>query len=126
MEEICSNLACKDGVKTILVLGTEECMYPAIKIGAYLESLGFDVSSHSTTRSPIGVAKLCEYPLYTQLCLSSVYNLNRNTYLYNLKKYDAVYIVTDAGYHNKGLSELILALRLFGNTDITEIILEEK
>lgn len=126
LEEICSNLACKDGVKTILVLGTEECMYPAIKIGAYLESLGFDVSSHSTTRSPIGVAKLCEYPLYTQLCLSSVYNLNRNTYLYNLKKYDAVYIVTDAGYHNKGLSELILALRLFGNTDITEIILEEK
>lgn len=126
LEEICSNLACKDGVETVLVLGTEECMYPAIKIGAYLEGLGFDVRSHSTTRSPIGVVSSSAYPLYTQLCLSSVYNQNRDTYLYNLRNYDAVYIISDTSFHNKGMSELILALRMFGNKNITEILLEEK
>lgn len=126
LDAICSQLACKDGVKTILVLGTEECMYPAIKIGAYLESLGYDVKSHSTTRSPIGVVNSADYPLHTQICLTSLYDISRDTYLYNLRKYDAVYIVGDYKYHTDGFSDLITALRLFGNNNITEIVLEEK
>lgn len=125
LEELCSQLEHKDDVKNILVLGTEECMYPAIKIGAYFEGLGYIVHSHSTTRSPIGVSASVTYPLHSQLCLPSVYDSSRDTYLYELEKYDAVYIVSD-GYHSKGMQDLILALRMFGNTDITEILLEEK
>ena len=126
LDEICSNLACKNGIRNILVLGTEECMYPAIRIGAYLEGLGYIVHSHSTTRSPIGVSASVTYPLHSQVCLSSVYEKGRDTYIYELEKYDAVYIVSDVGYHSTGMSELILALRMIGNTDITEILLEEK
>ena len=38
-----------------LVLGTEECMYPALRLGERLERLGAEVCCHATTRSPIGL-----------------------------------------------------------------------
>lgn len=42
---------------SILVVGTEEFMYPALFIGSCIEKKGCTVRSHSTTRSPIEVCQ---------------------------------------------------------------------
>ena len=49
------NIVCSNTIKSILILGTEECMYPAILTGEYIEKKGIckTVKTHSTTRSPI-------------------------------------------------------------------------
>lgn len=92
------------GAKKLLVLGTEECMYPALKTGRKLEldNDGLRVYSHSTTRSPIGVSEDEEYPINNGYMLSSFYDKSRTTYIYNLDKYDAALIVTDSanGYES--------------------------
>lgn len=110
--------------KTVLVLGTEECMYPAIHIGAYIEGKGNTVFSHSTTRSPIAVSIDEGYPLQACYKLPSCYDSERNTFIYNLNKYDEVFIVTDAGSNSSGLTALIYALKSVGNDKITVINLE--
>lgn len=114
---------------TILVLGTEELMYPAIRLGARLEQAGNVVKCHSTTRSPIcTVSKETDpqYPLYSAHRLMSVYDSSRETFLYNMGVYDKVFIVTDALPSSIGLSQLIRTLRGIGNKDITQIILERR
>ena len=42
---------------SVLVLGTEECMYPALILGQEIERSGLTglVYCHATTRSPIGI-----------------------------------------------------------------------
>jgi len=87
--------------KDILVAGTEECMYPALILGCELEKSARSVESHSTTRSPLlsqndGAKKNDGYPLHSRYSFASVYDRERTTYLYNLKKYDTVIVVTDA------------------------------
>ena len=44
-------------VKKILVIGTEEFMFPALYIGRKMEKEGAEVRCHSTTRSPIAVIR---------------------------------------------------------------------
>lgn len=112
--------------KDILVLGTEECMFPAIILGSILEERGLTVACHSTTRSPIGVARGENYPLNASYRLHSCYEYKRPTFIYNLREYDAVYIVTDADYQDWGTSELIMLLRMFGNKDIILINLGDQ
>ena len=82
---------------SILVLGTEECMYPALKLGAVLEDMGlsYHVRCHATTRSPIGVCTDENYPITSGYKLNSFYDINRPTYIYNLCEYDTVVVVTD-------------------------------
>lgn len=81
----------------LLVLGTEESMYPALILGRQLErELGAEVSCHATTRSPIGIAQEKGYPIRTGYKLHSIYSEDRETYLYNLARYDAAVVVTDA------------------------------
>lgn len=84
------------GSMTIDVIGTEECMYPAIRLGEALEKMGHQVRSHSTTRSPIVPSGSADYPLYERYRLHSVYNGRRTAYLYNLYPCDMTILVTDS------------------------------
>ena len=81
----------------VLVLGTEECMYPALVLGEKLEAdaRAFKVLCHATTRSPIGVCSKKDYPIQDGVKLTSFYEKERTTYLYNLNQYDAVIVVSD-------------------------------
>lgn len=81
----------------ILVLGTEECMFPALFLGAMLErqNCGFIVKCHATTRSPIGICTNQDYPIVSGCKLKSFYAENRDTYIYNVAEYDVVIVVSD-------------------------------
>lgn len=104
----------------VLVLGTEECMYPAICLGMFLErNLNVNVYTHSTTRSPIGICGDKDYPIRNGYKLKSLYDENRNTYLYNLRKYDYALIVTDSRQCPRASVEsVIMALKQSGNEKI--------
>ncbi len=82
--------------KKIAVIGTEECMYPAINAADKLREQGAEVYTHSTTRSPIEPHFKENYPLFSRIKLESFYDKNRTTYLYNSDKYDIVFAVTDS------------------------------
>ena len=117
-EDLWKNVTDRIGIeaqKKILVIGTEECMYPALFIGKKLEEEGCLVKSHSTTRSPICVGDEEDYPLRERYELRSIYDENRVTYLYDIQTYDLVLIVTDAAYRKKddqtGLTSLVNALK---------------
>ncbi len=105
-----------DSVQKLLVLGTEEYMYPALYAACRLEGQGRDVRFHATTRSPIAVSTEDDYPLHTRYELRSLYDSGRTTYVYDLQKYDTVVIITDAGDGmTEGIRSLVYALRLCGN-----------
>lgn len=116
---LCDRLeAVLNGAGSVLVLGTEECMYPAIKLGEALEQRFAQrtVRTHATTRSPIGVTDAADYPIFCGVKLQSLYDGERTTYLYDLAKYDAVLIVTDAAAPaNEGVSGLVSGLGKYGN-----------
>lgn len=80
--------------ESILILGTEECMYPSIVIADELEKDNFSAVVQSTTRVPTCTNKNSEYPLHTRYQITSFYD-DRDVYVYNLQKYDKVYIVSD-------------------------------
>lgn len=104
----------------MLVLGTEECMYPAIRLGEALKKDGFaqTVKVHATTRSPIIASSEEGYPLAYRYRIRSVYEKTRNTYIYNLNKYDKVIIVTDTTDIAEGMNDLLIALKGVGNQNI--------
>lgn len=106
----------------ILVLGTEEFMYPALYAACKIEEMGKQVRFHATTRSPIVVSGEPEYPLHKRYSLSSLYDSERTTYLYDLEKYDRVFVITDAKDENRtGMKCITHALIQCENTDITYI-----
>ena len=84
-----------DTLGKTLVLGTEECMYPALILGEKLERLGAEVCCHATTRSPIGLCHAPGYPIRSGWKLPSFYEEERTTYVYNLREYDTVIVVSD-------------------------------
>jgi Protein of unknown function (DUF3706). len=94
-EEITAKLPLKN-YKSILVLGTEEFMFPGLYLGRYLEERGYSVRFHATTRSPITVSGSEEYPLQERYALQSMYDDERKIFVYNIDRYDAVIVVTDA------------------------------
>lgn len=97
--------------KKILVVGTEEFMFPALYTAAELERLGHEVRCHSTTRSPITVSTEEQYPLHARYELRSLYDAGRRTFLYDIEAYDRVLVVTDADMSDdKGLNSLLRAL----------------
>ena len=105
----------------ILVLGTEECMYPSLIFGSILEknSKVHSVNCHSTTRSPIGICTDEAYPIHSGYELRSFYDAARETYIYNLAKYDHVFVLTDATCDNlKARTDISNALRANGCGDI--------
>ncbi|MBQ7528451.1 phosphoribosyltransferase domain-containing protein [bacterium] len=100
----------------VLVLGTEECMYPALILGRELEKLGAaQVRCHATTRSPIGISNESSYPITQGFELTSLYEAERTTYIYNLEQYDTAIIVSDAeDLQDADLKDLQAALSLNG------------
>lgn len=105
----------------VLVIGTEEFMYPALLTGYEIEKMGCVVRCHSTTRSPIAVSTEEEYPLHCRYELRSLYAPDRKTFIYDLENYDRVIVMTDAALASlKGLETLIYALRM-KNENITVI-----
>lgn len=108
-----------DTAERVLVLGTEECMYPGLMTGLVLERAGYDVRFHATTRSPILTDSHPDYPLHARWELRSLYDADRVTYLYNLQAYDHVCIVTDAQNPDTGLDTLLSALEQTGNHSVT-------
>lgn len=107
---------CLENYESALVIGTEEFMYPALRIAQKMEKLVRDVTCHSTTRSPIAVSPEKEYPLHCRYELPGLYDKNRKTYLYDIAGKDCVFIVTDAPKtETEGLTSLIAALKTCGN-----------
>lgn len=112
--EYCGSLIDRDS--NVLVLGTEECMYPSLVVGLSLEERTHaQVLAHSTTRSPIGISENDGYPIFNGVALASFYDMDRRTYLYNLVSYDRVVLVTDAqGDFSCALADLTSALSQYG------------
>lgn len=113
--------------ENILVIGTEECMYPAILLADVLHKRGHKVKTHSTTRSPIGVLNDGTYPIKNGFKIPSLYDADRTTFIYNLnKRYKSttVIIVTDAheDTYSIGLQSLI---SLFGRHNVSNFIVFE-
>ena len=103
----------------ILVLGTEEFMYPALFIAHKIETKNNIVKCHSTTRSPISVSLEKDYPLHKRYELISLYDDNRKTFLYDIDKYDKTIIITDSSNPgNIGLNSLINSLSSLKNENI--------
>lgn len=105
---------------SVLVLGTEEFMYPTFRVGEMIKKKGIadNVWIHSTTRSPIVASGEAGYPLYHRYQIRSLYDGNRTTYIYNLKQYDKVIVLTDSLKDTDGLSDLWNVLKSVGNHDI--------
>lgn len=107
--------------KKVLILGTEEFMYPAIVTAKKLKEAfqDCDIKVHSTTRSPIVSSLEENYPIKNKSSFQSIYEKERKTYIYNLEAYDFVIIMTDATNFNEvGMQELISALQIYENHDI--------
>lgn len=109
----------------VLVLGTEEFMYPPLFVAHQLQLLGHKVKCHATTRSPIAVSREKDYPLHERYELASLYDGSRVTYVYDLAQYSLVLILTDApcqenreGSISAGLVSLQDALCSCGNQNI--------
>lgn len=119
-ETVIAETGVKQGER-VLVIGTEEFMYPALLTGQEIEKMGCEVRSHSTTRSPIAVSTEEEYPLHCRYELRSLYDPDRKTFIYDLENYDRVIVMTDSALASlKGLETLIYALRM-KNENITVI-----
>ena len=107
--------------KNVLILGTEECMLPALLIGKEIENEK-EVSSvkcHATTRSPIGICNVQGYPIRSGFSIPSFYDSNRNTFIYNLQQYDVVIIVSDTtASYEQALYELSAILKELGCKEI--------
>ncbi len=120
----CRNLAgwavglVPEEAKRVLVLGTEECMYPGLMAAKALEGR-HEVRFHATTRSPILVSEEERYPLHRRNALVSCYDSARTTYIYNLASYDFVLIVTDTSATEEGVNTLAAALEQAGNEAVT-------
>jgi len=105
--------------QNVLVIGTEEFMYPALYVARQIEEKGLNVRCHSTTRSPIVVCKEKDYPLHARYELKSFYDEERITYIYDLSHADCVLILTDAQDKGKaGAQSLLKALSVQQNTNI--------
>lgn len=119
-ETVIAETGVKQGER-VLVIGTEEFMYPALLTGQEIEKKGCEVRSHSTTRSPIAVSTEEEYPLHCRYELRSLYDPDRKTFIYDLENYDRVIVMTDSALVSlKGLETLTYALRM-KNENITVI-----
>ena len=122
-EQLMNKLSFKDlSSKNILVLGTEEFMFAGIYFGDYLEThTNHKVSFHATTRSPILPSGKENYPIKMRYRLTSFYEENRTTYLYNLETYDYVLVLTDSKEDTCAMAELCDALAKNNCTNITKI-----
>lgn len=99
----------------VLVLGTEEFMFAPLMFGKLLrEKHHVSAWFHATTRSPIETSNFGTYAISRRFPIASCYDSSRNTFVYNLRKYDKVYIVTDVVPNKQFLMDISTALALVG------------
>lgn len=67
----------------VSVIGTEELCLPPIILGKMLEERGALVSVQGITRSPMLSMKSADYPIKSRVKLKSLYERERNVFLYN-------------------------------------------
>lgn len=103
----------------ILVVGTEEFMYPAMYVGAGLEAAGNTVLCHATTRSPIAVSTEEDYPLHSRYELASLYDGERRTFLYDIGAYDRVLVLTDAPEGEESGEQMLMRALYTKNKHVT-------
>ena len=101
----------------ILCIGTEECMYPAIVLAKAFEKIGADSYVQATTRVPTCVHVDGEETLKNRYTVESLYG-DRVNYIYNMDRYDSVFVVTDG---KKSPNKLIDVLKFFKNKDISVV-----
>jgi adenine/guanine phosphoribosyltransferase-like PRPP-binding protein len=109
-EELYRSLAIEEGgVKNILMLGTEEFMFPVLYAGKLFEEKNpnLTVYNHATTLSPISPLPDSVYPISAAYCLRSVYDGHRETFLYNLASYDMAVIATDTDLESEKLKDVL-------------------
>lgn len=101
--------------ESVLVLGTEEYMYtPLVFANLLYLRLGANVQFHATTRSPIEASKHPSYAIKSRYPIASCYDAKRNTFIYNLQKYDKVFIVTDIVPNKEFIQDISSALNSVG------------
>jgi adenine/guanine phosphoribosyltransferase-like PRPP-binding protein len=107
--KLSETLALEPNVSRILMLGTEEFMFPVLYAAQLIERKrsGLAVYTHSTTRSPIAPSSNPEYPISSAYRLQSTYDRERETFIYNLAPYDQAVIVTDSNMDSKALIEAL-------------------
>lgn len=101
----------------ILCIGTEECMYPAIVLAKAFEKIGADSYVQATTRVPTCVHVAGEETLKNRYTIDSMYG-DRVNYIYNMDRYDSVFVVTDG---KKSPNKLMDVLKFFKNKDISVV-----
>ena len=100
----------------VLVMGTEECMLPAMLLGRLIEErTKAEVYSHSTTRSPIGISGAEGYPIREGYRIASFYGQDRDTYIYCPAQYDLVIAVTDSKDGEQSRRAMEDITRVFGD-----------
>lgn len=105
--------------QSVLLLGTEEFMFPPLYVGKRLEDLGHQVKFHATTRSPIAVSGDSGYPLKERYSLQSVYDRQRETFLYDIPLMEQVLVFTDSSEEMSG--SLVAVLQQRGYEHITVV-----
>ena len=111
------------GDKSILVLGTEEYMFtPMVLANKIQTEFGVNVQFHATTRSPIEVPKKDSYAINSRYKIASCYDSRRKTFIYNLKKYDKVLIITDVMPNQEFITDISSALVKVG-CDLEDILI---
>lgn len=95
-----------------LVLGTEECMLPGLLVGQALEARGAAVHFQATTRSPISISAAADYPIRSGWQVRSLYDEgeSRRNFIYNLRPYEQVVIVSDTPLPEQERIQSLLAV----------------
>ncbi len=115
VETLLQKLPPLDG-KRVLVLGSEECMYPSLFLSKTLERrYTCHCFCHSSTRSPISVSG----NIANGYRVCSAYEEGRTNYLYFLDSYDIVVVLTD-GIDQKGSFQKDVAsiCKAYGNPNV--------
>lgn len=103
----------------VLFLGTEECMYPSIISAKIIEErTGIQAFCHSTTRSPVYISTEKDYPMQNGYKIISLYDSDRVNYIYNLRRYDAVVVISDS--KNPDSKALCTLDGIFGSFNINK------
>lgn len=108
----------------VLVLGTEEFMFAPMVFGQMLSrTKSVPVWFHATTRSPIEISDFANYAISSRFSIASCYDSSRNTFIYNLRKYDKVFIITDVIPNADFLRDITAALVSVGTSPENIIVI---
>lgn len=114
-----------------LVIGTEEFMSIPCYVCQELSDMGYNVRVQATTRSPISVIN-GSTEIMSEICnkakIVGAYDKNRDTYLYNLRNYDGILVITDGAPYDVFYSGVLKSFEYFGvkPSDVTFVTLKRK